>query len=93
MIVGCPKFGFVTYGNRATAVNDPIAYVTTDPFEPTPPTMEMYNWEIVLVRPRGRVIGTVGAPDRETAIKSAIEEFKITDPTLKGRLTAQRLSN
>jgi hypothetical protein len=54
-------------------------------------TMEMYKWEIMLVRPRGPVIGTVEAADRETAIKIAIEEFKITDPNIKYRLTAQRI--
>jgi len=54
--------------------------------------MEMYKWEIVIVRPRGRVIGTVEAPDRETAIKIAIEEFEITDPKIKNRLRAQRIS-
>jgi hypothetical protein len=52
-------------------------------------TTETYTWEIVIVRPRGRVIGTVEAPDRETAIKIAIEEFKITDPNIMNRLSAQ----
>jgi hypothetical protein len=54
-------------------------------------TMEMYKWEIMLVRPRGRILGVVEAPDRETAIKVAIEEFKITDPQIKKRLTAHRI--
>lgn len=53
--------------------------------------MEMYKWEIVIVHPRGRVVGTVEAPDRETAIEIAIEAFKITDPNIKNRLSAQRI--
>jgi hypothetical protein len=52
--------------------------------------LQMCEWEVVLVRPRGRVIGMVEAPDREAAIRRAIEEFKITDVTMKNQLTAQR---
>ena len=51
----------------------------------------MYKWEVVIVHPRGPVVGIVKAPDRETAIKVAIEEFKITDPSIKCRLSAQRI--
>jgi hypothetical protein len=35
------------------------------------------------------LIGHVEAPDAETAIKKAIEEFKITDPERQRRLIAQ----
>jgi hypothetical protein len=49
-------------------------------FKPMRVDMETYKWEIVIVHPRGRLVGTVEAPDRETAIKIAIETFRITDP-------------
>jgi hypothetical protein len=35
------------------------------------------------------LIGHVEAPDEESAIKRAIEEFKITDPKRQRRLIAQ----
>jgi hypothetical protein len=34
--------------------------------------------------------GTVEAPDEATAIKKAIEEFKIIDPVIQKRFPAQR---
>ena len=37
-------------------------------------------------------IGSVEAPDAETAIKRAIEKFDITDPQQQKRLIAQRRS-
>ncbi len=37
-------------------------------------------------------VGSVEAPDAETAIKKAIEEFNITDPQQQARLIAQRRS-
>jgi hypothetical protein len=37
-------------------------------------------------------VGSVEAPDAETAIKRAIEEFNITDPQQQKRLIAQRRS-
>jgi hypothetical protein len=35
-------------------------------------------------------VGVVEAPDAETAIKKAIEQFNITDPQQQKRLVAQR---
>ena len=66
-------------------------YPASEPIRARSPIMEMHKWEIVIVRPRGLVVGIVEAPDRETAIKIAIEEFKITDPNIKNRLSAQRI--
>jgi hypothetical protein len=43
----------------------------------------------VLVRKRGRYIGTVEAADADEAIKVAIREYDITDPERQRRLTAQ----
>jgi len=37
-------------------------------------------------------VGSVEAPDAETAIKKAIEKFNITDPQQQKRLIAQRRS-
>ena len=64
-------------------------YPASEPIRARSPIMEMYKWKIVIVRPRGLVVGIVEAPDRET--KVAIEEFKITDPNIKNRLSAQRI--
>jgi hypothetical protein len=41
--------------------------------------------------PQGERFGTVEAPDAETAIKVAIEEFGITNPHQQRRLAAQPL--
>jgi hypothetical protein len=38
---------------------------------------------------QGHAIGHVEAPDAESTIKKAIEEFKITDPYVRRRLIAQ----
>jgi hypothetical protein len=49
------------------------------------------NWRISLIKATpAKVIGYVEAPDAESAIKKAIEEFKITDPQKQRRLIAQR---
>jgi hypothetical protein len=37
-----------------------------------------------------KLLGHVEAPDEESAIKQAIEEFSITNPQLQKRLLAQR---
>jgi hypothetical protein len=50
------------------------------------------NCEIVLIRPRGPILGFVEAPDGDAAISKAIEEFGITDPKMQKRLSAQLVS-
>ena len=47
------------------------------------------KWEIVLVRPRGRRLGVVEAPDQVTAISKAVELFDI-DANQRNRIKAQR---
>jgi hypothetical protein len=49
-----------------------------------------YTWEITLIRERGKFLGHVEAPDAETAIKVAIEQFQITNPEQQRRLIARR---
>jgi hypothetical protein len=50
----------------------------------------MKRWRISLIKATpARLIGHVTAPDAETAIAKAIEEFKITDPSQQRRLIAQ----
>jgi hypothetical protein len=45
------------------------------------------RWHISLIKATpARLIGHVEAPDEESAIKKAIEEFKITDPDVRRRL-------
>jgi hypothetical protein len=52
----------------------------------------MPRWRISLIKATpAAVIGYVEAPDAETAIAKAIEEFKITDPQKQRRLIAQQL--
>jgi len=42
-----------------------------------------------VVRAKGQYVGRVEAPDAETAIKVAIEQFGITDTQQQKRLVAQ----
>jgi hypothetical protein len=49
-----------------------------------------YSWNVYRLRGTpAQFIGSVEAPDEATAIKKAIEEFKITDPVMQKRLIAQ----
>jgi|HubBroStandDraft_6_1064221.scaffolds.fasta_scaffold921758_2 hypothetical protein len=51
-----------------------------------------YSWNIYRLRGTpAQLIGRVEAPDEATAIKKAIEEFKITNPVMQKRLIAQRI--
>jgi hypothetical protein len=51
---------------------------------------ERYSWAIYHIKGTpAKLLGHVEAPDEESAIKKAIEEFKIT-PELQKRLLAQR---
>jgi hypothetical protein len=50
----------------------------------------MKRWRISLIKATpARLIGHVEAPDEESAIRRAIEEFNITDPQNQRRLIAQ----
>jgi hypothetical protein len=54
----------------------------------TPPTF--YSWYIYHIKGTpASLLGRVEAPDEETAVKKAIEEFNIA-PALHKRLLAQR---
>jgi hypothetical protein len=52
-------------------------------------TKKEYNWSTHHIRSKGDFIGTVKAPDAETAIKKAIEEFNVPE-NQRNRLMAQR---
>jgi hypothetical protein len=53
------------------------------------PVLTMPSWRISMIKATPAVIiGYVEAPDAESAIKKAIEEFKITDPQKQRRLIA-----
>jgi hypothetical protein len=50
-----------------------------------------YRWGVYrLKKTPAALVGHVSAPDKETAVKRAIEEFKITDPAKQERLYARR---
>jgi len=50
------------------------------------------EWRVSRIKSTPAVyVGTVTAPDAETAIKKAIKEFEITDPEHRKRLVAQRI--
>jgi hypothetical protein len=50
-----------------------------------------HSWRISRIRGTpAAFIGIVDAPDKDTAIKKAIEEFKITNPEYQKRLVAHR---
>jgi len=52
---------------------------------------KLYSWRILRIRGTpAAFIGIVDAPDKESAIKKAIEEFQITNPDHQKRLMAQR---
>jgi hypothetical protein len=54
---------------------------------------KQYKWLIYRLKGTpAALLGHVEAPDEETAIKKAIEEFGITNPQLQKRLLAQRRS-
>jgi hypothetical protein len=51
---------------------------------------QRHRWHIYLFHKKGEFVGAVEAPDKETAIKIAIEQFAIRDPEKQKRLSAQR---
>ena len=57
---------------------------------PSAPEGKQYTWNIYHIKGTpAALLGHVEAPDEETAIERAIEEFKIS-PALQKRLLAQR---
>jgi hypothetical protein len=58
--------------------------------QPSQPASKSSKWNIYHIKGTPAVLlGQVEAPDEETAIKRAIEEFEIS-PTIQRRLLAQR---
>ena len=58
--------------------------------KPSPPASKPHRWDIYHIKGTpAALLGHVEAPDEESAIKRAIEEFKIS-PALQKRLLAQR---
>jgi 1,2-phenylacetyl-CoA epoxidase PaaB subunit len=56
-----------------------------------PQPKKLHSWRIFRIRGTPAAeIGTVQAPDAETAIKVAIKEFNIKNPEQQKRLMAQR---
>jgi hypothetical protein len=56
-------------------------------------TPKQHRWAIYRLKGTpAALLGDVQAPDEETAIERAIEEFGITNPQLQKRLFAQRRS-
>ena len=54
----------------------------------------LYKWRIFRIRGTPAAdLGIVEAPDAETAIKVAVEKFKIANPEQQKRLMAQRRGN
>ena len=57
---------------------------------PTAPAGEQYTWNIYHIKGTpAALLGRVEAPDEETAVRKAIDEFGIS-PALQKRLLAQR---
>jgi hypothetical protein len=51
------------------------------------------RWRIALIKSTPAAeLGTITAPDAETAIRKAIEEWQITEPHRQQRLFARRVS-
>jgi hypothetical protein len=58
--------------------------------KPAAPSPKLYTWNIYHIKGTpAALLGSVEAPDEQTAIKKAIEEFKIS-PALQKRFLAQR---
>jgi hypothetical protein len=68
-------------GEAARAVSGTVARMAAK---------KQHKWRIYLLRKKGEFIGSVEAPDRETAIKLAVEQFAIRDPERQKRLSAER---
>jgi hypothetical protein len=57
-----------------------------------PKRPQLYRWRISRIRGTpAEQIGYVEAPDEATAIKTAIEQYGITDPQKQSRLVAVRV--
>jgi len=55
-------------------------------------TTTMHTWAISRIKGTPAVeIGWVDAPDAESAIKKAIDQYNITDPEQQKRLVARRV--
>jgi hypothetical protein len=52
------------------------------------PTKSSREWRITLIRAKGRYLGRVEAPDADSAIAKAIEEFAVPEAH-RSRLIAQ----
>ena len=51
------------------------------------------RWRVTRLKGRAAVeIGTVSAPDADTAIEAAIRNYEITDPEQQKRLAAHRVA-
>jgi hypothetical protein len=55
---------------------------------PSAPKKPNREWQITLMRKKGHYLGRVEAPDAETAIERAVEEFQV-DEAHRSRLIAQ----
>jgi hypothetical protein len=52
---------------------------------------KLFRWRITRIKASpAALIGYVEAPDQDTAIRTAIQEFEITNPEHQKRLVAQR---
>jgi antitoxin component HigA of HigAB toxin-antitoxin module len=58
---------------------------------PKPPQRKLQRWRITYIKAKAVELGTVEAPDAESAIKRAIEQYGITDREQQKRLAAYRV--
>jgi 1,2-phenylacetyl-CoA epoxidase PaaB subunit len=58
---------------------------------PKPPQRKFPRWRITRIKAKAVEVGTVEAPDAESAIKRAIEAYGITDREQQKRLAAYRV--
>jgi hypothetical protein len=59
---------------------------------PKPPQRKLQRWRVTRIKSKGVEIGTVEAPDAESAIKQAIKEYGISDREQRKRLAAYRIA-
>ena len=60
---------------------------------PKPPQRKLLRWRVTRIKSKGVEIGTVEAPDADSAIRQAIKDYGITDREQQKRLVTMPLTS
>jgi hypothetical protein len=76
-------------GAHRTQILQRPRYSTSMSKRPRTPPAKLYEWRIIRIkRTPAALVGYVNAPDKDQAIKKAIESFGVKDPLQQSRLYA-----